>query len=217
MNRSDKQPTSHLVLPADARRLLLHSCCAPCAGGILESLVDAGVSVTLFFCNPNIHPRDEYLLRKEEQQRFAAGLGVPFVEDDYDPAAWLQQMRGLEEEPERGERCRACFRMRLESTAAYAATHGFNLFATALGISRWKDLAQVNEAGLAAAQKYPAVAFWPYNWRKQGGSQRMVAVTRRENFYRQPYCGCVYSLHETNRRLQQQGRPPIVRPDDPTP
>lgn len=191
--------------------MLLHSCCAPCAGGILETLVEADVPVTLYFCNPNIHPQEEYLLRKEEQQRFAAKLGVPFVDADYDPTTWLEKTAGLDEEPERGERCRLCFRMRLEATARYAVAHGFELFATTLGISRWKDLVQVNEAGQASAERHPPVAFWPFNWRKKGGSQRMVEVTRREGFYQQQYCGCIYSLRDTNRRLQLQERELITR------
>jgi hypothetical protein len=85
------------------------------------------------------------------------------------------------------------------------------VFATTLGISRWKDLKQVNEAGLAAAKAHPGVTFFPFNWRKSGGSQRMVEVSRREGFYHQPYCGCIFSLRDTNRWHEQKGHPLIRR------
>ena len=211
MKKSETQNSITLELPGGARSLLLHSCCAPCAGGILETLVDAGVAVTLYFHNPNIHPRDEYHQRKQEQKAFATKLGVRFVEADYAPASWFDTVTGLEQEPERGERCSACFRMRLDATAEFAAHHSFEVFATTLGISRWKNMEQVNQAGLAAAQAYPGVTFWPFNWRKGGGSQRMVEVSRREEFYHQQYCGCVFGLHDTNRWHEQKGQGLILR------
>ncbi|ABA87443.1 protein of unknown function DUF208 [Syntrophotalea carbinolica DSM 2380] len=211
MKHAAKKKHMELELPGGARRLLLHSCCAPCAGGILETLVEARVAVTLYFCNPNIHPRDEYRKRKEEQRDFAVKLGVDFVDADNDPAPWFRAVSGLEEEAERGARCGVCFEMRLASTAAYAAAHGFEVFATTLGISRWKDLAQVNEAGLTAAAAQPGVSFWPFNWRKAGGSQRMIEVSRREGFYHQQYCGCVFSLRDTNRWRLQKGQDIIQR------
>ncbi len=211
MEHVDNKNPAIPELPGGVRSLLLHTCCAPCAGGILESLVDAGVAVTLYFHNPNIHPRDEYQQRKQEQQGFAAKLGVAFVDADQDPALWFAAVSGLEQEPERGMRCSACFRMRMESTAGFAASHGFEVFATTLGISRWKDLKQVNEAGLAAAKAHPGVAFCPFNWRKSGGSQRMVEVSRREGFYNQQYCGCIFSLRDTNRWRQQRDQALILR------
>jgi predicted adenine nucleotide alpha hydrolase (AANH) superfamily ATPase len=211
MEHVDNKNPAIPALPDGVRSLLLHSCCAPCAGGILETLVDAGVATTLYFHNPNIHPREEYQRRKEEQKGFAAKLGVAFVDADYDPAAWFETVSGLEQEPERGARCSACFRMRLEATAGYAAGHGFEVFATTLGISRWKDLQQVNQAGHAAAQAHPGATYWPFNWRKSGGSQRMVEVSRREGFYHQQYCGCIFSLRDTNQWHGRKGQALIVR------
>jgi hypothetical protein len=197
--------------PGRAKSLLLHSCCAPCAGGILELLAETELAVTVFFCNPNIHPPEEYRRRMLEQQRFAEQLGVPFVEAAYEPDVWFEAVAGLEDEPERGRRCSVCFELRLAATARYAARHGFEAFATTLGISRWKDLEQVNAAGQAAARKHPEVLFWPHNWRKKGGSQRMVEVARRAGFYRQEYCGCIFSLRDGNRWRARQGRPPVER------
>lgn len=211
MKKSATQKITPIEVPGGAQSLLLHSCCAPCAGGILETLVAAGVAVTLYFHNPNIHPRNEYHRRKQEQQAFATKLGVPFVDADYDPAGWFDTVSGLEQDPERGERCSACFRMRLDSTARFAASHSFEVFATTLGISRWKDLEQVNDAGLRAAAAHQSVTFWPFNWRKGGGSQRMVEVSRREGFYHQQYCGCIFSLRDTNHWHAQKNQDLILR------
>ncbi len=200
-----------LVPPSDAGSVLLHSCCAPCSGGIMEALLAAGLEVTVFFCNPNIHPRSEYLRRKEENSRFAEKLGIPFVDGDYQPAAWFEAVAGLEQEPERGRRCSACFTLRLEAAARHAAAHGIPVIATTLGISRWKDLAQVDACGRQAAARYPGAIYWDCNWRKGGGSQRMIEISRREGFYHQEYCGCRYSLQETNRWRAEKGRPLIER------
>ena len=104
----------------------------------------------------------------------------------------------MEWEPERGIRCTACFDMRFERTALYAHEHGFPVISSALGISRWKDMNQINEAGVRAAARYPDLTYWTYNWRKNGGSARMYEIAKRENFYQQEYCGCVYSLRDTN-------------------
>ena len=177
----------------------------------MEALQEAGLEVTVFFCNPNIHPHTEYLKRKEENRRFADQLGIPFVDADYLPAPWFKCIEGLEDEPERGRRCSACFTLRLEATARHAAGHGIPLIATTLGISRWKDLAQVDACGRQAAANYPGVSYWDCNWRKGGGSQRMIEISRREGFYHQQYCGCLYSLREVNRWRAQKGRPLIER------
>jgi predicted adenine nucleotide alpha hydrolase (AANH) superfamily ATPase len=209
-----KSKKNQIVPPQGARSVLLHSCCAPCSGGIMEALLEAGLEVTLFFCNPNIHPHSEYLLRKEENQRFAEKLGISFVDADYLPAAWFDAVAGLEREPERGRRCSACFSLRLDAAARCAAELGIPLFATTLGISRWKDLAQVDACGRQAAARYPGVSYWGYNWRKGGGSQRMIEISRREGFYHQEYCGCRYSLEETNRWRVEKGRELIEREMD---
>ncbi|OEU61603.1 MAG: hypothetical protein BA870_00005 [Desulfuromonadales bacterium C00003094] len=213
MNNKNELKTGQklLMLPNGARSVLLHSCCAPCSGGIMEALLEAGLEVTLFFYNPNIHPRSEYLLRKQENQLFAEKLGIPFVDGDYLPDQWLEDVKGLELESERGSRCSLCFTLRLEATARCAAEHGIPLIATTLGISRWKDLSQVNGCGRQAVAKYPGVGYWDCNWRKGGGSQRMIEISRREGFYHQEYCGCRYSLQETNRWRQERGRPLVER------
>ncbi|AFJ03317.1 hypothetical protein Q7C_2181 [Methylophaga frappieri] len=207
MDEIERQP---LPLPKgfnpEKDKLLLHSCCAPCSGEVMEAIQATGIDYTIFFYNPNIHPVKEYEIRKEENIRFAKQHGVPFIDADYDKDNWFARAKGMENEPERGVRCTMCFDMRFERTALYAYEHGYSLISSSLGISRWKDMQQINGCGHRAAEPYPDLRYWDYNWRKQGGSQRMIEISKRENFYQQEYCGCVYSLRDTNRHRVSQGR-----------
>ena len=195
-----------LEAPGGAERVLLHSCCAPCAAEIIEAIVASGITLEVFFYNPNIHPREEYLIRKRENLRFCASLGVPVTDADYDTANWFDRTKGLENEPERGHRCTTCFDMRFERTAQYAHSQGYRVFSSTLGISRWKDFDQINRSGVRAASRYPGLIYWTRNWRKQGGSERMIHISKREAFYQQEYCGCVYSLRDTNRARKRRGK-----------
>lgn len=195
-----------LSLPNDAKRLLLHSCCAPCSGEVMEALLASNIEYTIFFYNPNIHPRKEYEIRKKENIRFAEENNVPFIDGDYDTENWFTRIKGFENEPERGYRCTLCFDMRFERSALYAYENGFSIFTSSLGISRWKDFNQINDSGKRAAARYPKMTYWTYNWRKQGGSQRMIEISKREKFYQQEYCGCVYSLRDTNQWRTSNGR-----------
>ena len=198
-----------LVPPDGQKKVLLHSCCAPCSGEVMEAMLASGIDYTIFFYNPNIHPRKEYLLRKDENIAFAEKYNVPFVDCDYDTDNWFARAKGMEMEPERGIRCTMCFDMRFEKAAQYAHEHNFPVFTSSLGISRWKDMNQINGCGHRAAEKYDDVEYWDYNWRKGGGSQRMIEISKRERFYQQEYCGCVYSLRDTNRWREAQGRQKI--------
>lgn len=197
-----------LILPEGHERLLLHSCCAPCSGEVMEALVYSEIPFTIYFYNPNIHPKQEYEIRKQENMDFALRQNppIPFIDADYDKDNWFARVKGLEWEPERGARCTACFDMRFERTALYAKENGFTLFTSSLGISRWKDMNQINRSGELAASRYPGMVYWTYNWRKDGGSQRMYDIAKREEFYQQEYCGCVYSLRDTNRWRKENNR-----------
>src|SRR5471030_1740980 len=136
-----------LELPHHATKLLLHSCCAPCSGEVMEALSASGIDYTIFFYNPNIHPQREYQIRKEENMRFAQQHRVPFIDADYDSDNWFARAKGMEREPERGIRCTMCFDMRFERTALYAFEQGFCVMSSSLGISRWKDMRQINDCG----------------------------------------------------------------------
>ncbi len=183
-----------ITTPNGEKELLLHVCCAACMGPITELLKNSDIKVTFFFCNPNIYPQKEYLLRKKYVQQFALKNKIDFIESDYDPDSWKKHIKGLENEPERGKRCICCFNIRLERTAKYAHENGFKVFATTGGISRWKDMDMINTCGENAAKCFSNAAFWPYNWRKNHGSQRMYEIAKEEEFYMQHYCGCEYSM-----------------------
>ncbi|MFJ1262299.1 epoxyqueuosine reductase QueH [Capnocytophaga canis] len=195
-----------LVLPNDGKKLLLHSCCAPCSGEVMEAIQASDIDFTIFFYNPNIHPLKEYELRKEENIRFAEQCNIPIIDADYDVDNWYERAKGMEMEPERGIRCTMCFDMRFERTALYAYENGFDVISSSLGISRWKNFDQINDCGERAAAKYDGITYWTYNWRKKGGSARMLEISKREKFYMQEYCGCAYSLRDTNKWRIENGR-----------
>ncbi|MCH9689567.1 MAG: epoxyqueuosine reductase QueH [Gammaproteobacteria bacterium] len=187
-----------LELPDAGSKLLLHSCCAPCSGEVMEALIASNIDFSIFFYNPNIHPSQEYDIRKQENTQFAKKHGIECIDADYDADNWFARVKGLEKEPERGKRCTECFDMRFERTALYAHEHGFPVISSSLGISRWKDMNQINDSGVRAASRYEDISYWTYNWRKGGGAARMYEIAKREAFYKQEYCGCVYSLRDTN-------------------
>jgi len=205
---SYKRP--ELSTPNGEKKLLLHSCCAPCAGEVMEALSASDIDTTIFFYNPNIHPIEEYEIRKQENIRFAKKLGMPIIDADYDRDEWFERTKGQENEPERGDRCSTCFDMRFEKTAQYASDNDFDLISSTLGISRWKDMDQINISGVRSSAPYN-IPYWDFNWRKKGGSSRMLELSKREGFYQQEYCGCVYSLRDTNRWRVSKGREKIER------
>ncbi|MFT6258396.1 MAG: putative adenine nucleotide alpha hydrolase (AANH) superfamily ATPase [Rickettsiales bacterium] len=191
-------------------KVLMHSCCAPCAGDLMERMIKSGIDLTIFFYNPNIHPKKEYEIRKNENIRFAEKLGIPFIDADYDVQNWFSRAKGLERSPERGERCTKCFDMRFERTALYAYENDFSIITSSLGISRWKNMEQINDSGTRAAENYEGIDYWTYNWRKAGGGARMYEISKREEFYKQEYCGCIFSLRDSNEWRVKTGREEIA-------
>ena len=194
MEKKFASPKHLLDVPEQTTRILLHSCCAPCSGAVIECVLANGLEPTVFYYNPNIYPQAEYELRKAENIRFVESLHLPFVDGDYDHNGWKETVIGLENEPERGRRCLVCFKMRLKATAQYAAEHGFTVFSTTLAASRWKDLKQIAEAGHEAASLFPSLTFWPQNWRKGGLDKRRTELIKLYGFYNQSWCGCEYSI-----------------------
>lgn len=139
--------------PMGETTVLLHTCCAPCSSAIIEAMVKNGITPVIYYCNPNIYPQEEYEIRKNECTRYAQSLGLEIVDADYDHDNWLEAIRGMEDEPERGGRCLKCFKLRLLRTAEYAMQRGIKVITTTLASSRWKSLDQINEAGLWACNE----------------------------------------------------------------
>lgn len=183
-----------------AEKILLHSCCAPCSSAILEWLLNNGYEPTVFFFNPNIFPQEEYMVRKNECVRYCEKLGVPFVDGDYDHALWRETVKGLEDEPERGARCRQCFGLRMRATAKVAQMLGIEHFTTTLAGSRWKRQDQIREAANEAVSLFPGTAYWDKDWRKGGLQERRKEIIQREQFYNQLWCGCEFSMGHLLKR-----------------
>ena len=190
--------------PLGETKVLLHTCCAPCSSAIIEAMLASGITPVIYYCNPNIYPQKEYEIRKEECTRYAQALGLEIVDADYDHDNWLAQMRGLENEPERGGRCLKCFKLRLLRTARYAAQRGIKVITTTLASSRWKSLDQINEAGQWACGQIKneippesEVIWWDQNWRKGGLQERRLQIIKEYDFYNQLYCGCEFSMRSS--------------------
>lgn len=183
-----------LKAPEREKDILLHTCCAPCASAIIECMIANGLRPLIFYYNPNIYPLEEYEIRKAECTRYARSLGLTIVDGDYDHAEWLNEMRGMEDEPERGKRCLKCFKLRLCVSARYARENGYKVFTTTLAASRWKSMEQIKEAGRYAVSCNPDTIFWEQNWRKEGLSERRRQLLKEYQFYNQQYCGCEFSI-----------------------
>lgn len=197
------------VPPPGVTRVLLHSCCAPCSGAMVEEMManERIATVTVFFYNPNIHPRQEYMIRKEENKKFCQKLGIDFVDCDYDVDTWYNRVKGMEWDAERGRRCTECFDMRMERTALYAHEHGYDCIATTNATSRWKDMEQVDESGFRAAERYDgSIHYWAYSgWQSDEMTVRKYHISAKERFYKQEYCGCSYSLRDSNEWRKANG------------
>ena len=180
--------------PMGETTVLLHTCCAPCSSAIIEALMQNGITPIIYYCNPNIYPREEYEIRKNECTRYAQALGLEIVDADYDHENWLAEMKGLENEPERGGRCLKCFKLRLLRTAQYARERGIKVITTTLASSRWKSLDQINEAGQWACSSEETPVWWDQNWRKGGLQERRNQILKEYDFYNQRYCGCEFSM-----------------------
>lgn len=179
-------------------RLLLHSCCAPCSSYCLEYLAEH-FEIMILYYNPNITEEAEYRKRAAEQKRLISELPVrhevKFAEGEYEPGDFYNIARGLEDAPEGGARCFKCYRLRLEYAAKYAAEQGFDCFCTTLSISPLKNAAKLNEIGEELAALHGA-AWLPSDFKKRGGYQRSIELSREYGLYRQNYCGCGFSKRD---------------------
>ena len=218
MNRNYQKELERLILQlnreqertdgsgARVPRLLLHSCCAPCSSYVLEYLSQY-FSITVFYYNPNITDSEEYRRRVEEQKRLIGEMPVKypvsFLEGEYDPRAFTEIARGLEQVPEGGERCFRCYALRLEKTAQLAREREYDYFTTTLTISPLKNAQKLIEIGEQMAEKY-GCRFLNSDFKKKNGYKRSTELSKEYGLYRQDYCGCIYSKQERDRRIQSR-------------
>ena len=178
--------------------LFLHSCCAPCSSYVLEYLSQY-FSITVFYYNPNISPKEEYEARTQEVQRLIRELPavhpIRFVEGKYDPECYYEAVRGHEKDPEGGERCFVCYEMRLREAAEMAKQLKLDYFTTTLSISPLKNAEKLNEIGERLAAEY-GIPYLNSDFKKRGGYQRSIELSHEYGLYRQDYCGCLYSKPE---------------------
>lgn len=176
-------------------KVLLHGCCAPCGAQVIKELQESGHEVIVYFYNPNIFPEDEYNLRLEEVKRYTDKLGVQLIKGKYEHDEWSEFVKGLEQEPEGGARCEKCFQKRLGEVAQRAQEEGCDAYASTLTISPHKNAEMVNRIGHEFADFY-GLQFIDNIWRKNEGYKKSCDISREEDFHRQDYCGCEFSIRE---------------------
>ena len=193
MNRRnyDKEMLDILSVSA-GKRLLLHSCCAPCSSYCLTQVAPI-FRTTVFYFNPNLDSEAEYLHRKNEQIRLLKETGAADLLDcDYEKEAFDAIAKGYESEPEGGARCKRCYLLRLERTAQEAKKRGYDFFGTTLTVSPLKDSEALNAIGFALEEKY-GVRYLPSDFKKRNGYLHSIELSKKYDLYRQNYCGCEYS------------------------
>lgn len=187
-------------------RLLLNSCCGPCSTSVLEQLAVV-FEITVHFCNPNLHSEEEYNKRLSAQQSVLDEFTMPLeqlLEQGWSPEGWRESMSDIPFDKEGGNRCRACIAYRMNRTAALAAEKGFQWFATTLSVSPHKDAAAINEIGAALEKRY-GVRYLGSDFKKRGGYQRSIALSKEYGLYRQDHCGCAESIENRNSNRENQG------------
>lgn len=183
--------------------LLMHACCAPCSSACLERLGNY-FDISIFYYNPNITDKDEYLKRVEEIKKFISSFKTKYpiklIEGRYEPEEFFEIAKGLEDEPERGKRCFECYKLRLSETAKVASELNFDYFCTTLTLSPYKNAVWLNEIGEELNSNYNSTYLYS-DFKKRNGYKRSIELSKEFDLYRQDYCGCVYSLRdELNRK-----------------
>ncbi|MFH0856541.1 MAG: epoxyqueuosine reductase QueH [bacterium] len=173
------------------KKMLLHCCCAPCAAYVV-SVLEKDYNLTLFFYNPNIHPGYEYENRLHELKKFADMKNMELISGEYDMKNWFSKTAGREEDTERGERCRICYDARLRKTAEFAKENSFDFWSTTLTISPHKSAEMINKIGLDLEKEF-GTEFLSADFKKKDGFKKSLDMSRQYDFYRQNYCGCLYS------------------------
>ena len=184
-------------------KLLIHSCCAPCLSYVLEYL-SQHFDITLLYYNPNISPKSEFEYRVSELKRLV--YEMPFDKEinieipEYNDREFYDEVKGMEDIPEGGERCFKCYEIRLRKAIEYGKENGFEYFTTTLSISPYKNAEKLNEIGERLAGEYGGVKWLPSDFKKKNGYKRSIELSRKYNLYRQDYCGCVYSKAERDKK-----------------
>ncbi len=173
-------------------KILLHICCAVCAGYGVQRLREEGLEVKGFFYNPNIYPQQEYEKRLKGTQKVAEILGFELVEGSYDKDNWFKVTEELKNESEGGKRCEICFRMRIAKTNDKSKELNIPFFTTTLTISPHKNALVINKIGKELNSK----SFLEYDFKKNDGFKKTMEFAKKFNLHRQHYCGCVYSMKE---------------------
>jgi len=182
-------------------KLLLHICCGPCATHVIE-LLKKDYDLTCYWYNPNIHPDSEYEIRLEQAKKVCKANNVPLIIADYDKDKWFESVKGYETEPEGGKRCNICFKIRIEKTAQYARLNDYDIIATTLTIGPMKSASRINRIGKKAAWLYDT-KFLEADFKKQGGFNHSVKLSKELDLYRQNYCGCLFSvIKEKNKKIK---------------
>ena len=177
------------------QKLLLHICCGPCETHVVEVLGRL-YDVNGFFYNPNIHPQEEYTRRLDAARAVSERAGITLIEGDYYPKVFFDAVRGFEHEPENGERCTICYRLRLSETARYAAGNSFDCIASTLTLGPQKKADVINPIGVSEAGRV-GLRFIEGDWKKKDGFRRSCELSQEYGIYRQDYCGCVFSMRDS--------------------
>ena len=177
------------------KKLLLHSCCGPCSSYVISYLTNY-FDITILYYNPNIYPYDEYLKRKQEQIKLINEIdcsnNLDIMDCDYDNDLYEKCIIGLENEPERGNRCMVCYNLRMEKTAKMAKECNYDYFCTTLSVSPYKNSEWINKIGEKLQNKYNTNRLYA-DLKKKDGYKQSILLSKKYNLYRQDYCGCIYS------------------------
>jgi epoxyqueuosine reductase len=176
-------------------KVLLHACCAPCGGQVIKELQEGGHKVIVYYYNPNVFPEDEYKLRMNEVERYTKEMGVKLIKGKYEHDEWLEFVKGLETEPEKGKRCEKCFQKRLGEAAQRASEEGCEAYTSTLTISPHKPAEMVNRIGQEFADFY-GLQYIDTIWRKNDGYKKSCEICEKHDFHRQDYCGCEFSIRK---------------------
>lgn len=193
------------TLGGEKKKLLIHSCCGPCSSSVLEYLKEY-FDMTIYFYNPNITEQREYEDRLEEMYTFLENIGysIPVLRGEYEVQRdFFHQVKGLEKEPEMGERCRVCYELRMREAARKAKEEGYDYFGTVLSISPLKNATWINEIGEALEEKY-GVSFLRGDFKKKNRYLRSIELSKEYGLYRQEYCGCIFSKVEQEKKKKER-------------